>query len=241
MNDKLIDKPVSRRTFLKGTSTSLVIGMYLPMLASKSATAAQPVSSATANAFIKIHANNTVTVLSKHIEFGQGTFTGLATLAAEELDADWSQIRAEHAPADVKLYVNSLFGIQGTGGSTAIASSYLTMRKAGAHAKQWLKQAAAKLWQVPVERLEVNRGIIFDKTTGKKATFGDLVSTAAGMDSPTAEVMLKTPEQFKLIGRDLPKLDTADKSSGNAQYTMDVHLDDMVVATVAHSPKFAKP
>lgn len=238
MKDKLIDQPVSRRTFLKGTSTSLVIGMYLPMLASKSATAAQPVSSATANAFIKIHANNTVTILSKHIEFGQGTFTGLATLAAEELDADWSQIRAEHAPADVKLYVNSLFGIQGTGGSTAIASSYLTMRKAGAHAKQWLKQAAAKLWQVPMERLEVNRGIIFDKTTGKKATFGNLVSTAAGMDSPTAEVMLKTPEQFKLIGRDLPKLDTADKSSGNAQYTMDVHLDDMVVATVAHSPKF---
>eukprot|EP01042_Synura_sphagnicola_P031623 gene31623-40714_t len=112
------------------------------------------------NAFIRIAQDDTVTVLVKHIEFGQGPFTGLATLAAEELDADWSQMRAEHAPADVKLYANLAFGVQGTGGSTAIANSYEQMRKAGATARAMLVQAAAEAWKVPAAEISVEKGVL---------------------------------------------------------------------------------
>ena len=229
---------VSRRSFLKGTAASLVIGMYLPIANGKVSSADHAREALTANAFIKINPDNTITVLIKHIEFGQGTYTGLATLAAEELDADWQQIKAEHAPANVKLYVNSLFGIQGTGGSTAIASSYLTMRNAGAHAKQWLLAAAASLWQVPVTSLKAEKGVVFHSPTNRKATYGDLVPHATTLEPPKDKIALKSPEQFSLIGKKLPKLDTTEKSNGQALYTMDVQFDDLVVVTVAHPPRF---
>ena len=227
----------SRRNFLKGAAASIAVSMFLPIVAGQKASAAA-IEEATANAFIRIASDNTVTILIKHIEFGQGTYTGLATLAAEELDADWSQIRAEHAPADAKLYVNSLFGIQGTGGSTAIASSFMTMRQAGATARQWLMDAAAKAWKVSSSSLSVSKGVVSHKASGKSATFGELVAVAATLPAPGGEAKLKSPDQFKLIGGELPKLDTGDKSSGKANYTMDLHKDDMVVAVVAHPPAF---
>lgn len=231
---------LSRRNFIKGAAASIAVSMFLPIVAGQKASAkpAPATEELTANAFIRIASDNTVTVLIKHIEFGQGTYTGLATLAAEELDADWAQVRAEHAPADVKLYANSLFGIQGTGGSTAIASSYMTMRKAGATARVWLVNAAAKKWQVPSDSLTVSQGVVSHKASGKSASFGELVAVAATLPAPTTEPKLKSPEQFNLIGRDIPKLDTEDKSSGQAIYTMDVQKDDMVVAVVAHPPAF---
>src|SRR4029434_8552835 len=130
------------------------------------------------NAFVRIGADNTVTVLVKHIEMGQGTFTGLPTLVAEELDADWSQIRVEGAPADAKLYNNLFWGAaQGTGGSTALANSYEQLRKAGAAARAMLVSAAAEKWQVPASEIKVSRGTISAK--GKKATFGELAADAA--------------------------------------------------------------
>src|SRR5207237_5182305 len=101
------------------------------------------------NAFVRVGTDDSVTVLIKHIEFGQGPFTGLATLVAEEMDADWSQVRAEHAPSNAELYKNFAFGAQGTGGSTAMANSYEQMRKAGATARTMLTQAAAEAWGVP--------------------------------------------------------------------------------------------
>ena len=110
------------------------------------------------NAFVKIGTDDTVTILSKHIEMGQGPFTGLATLIAEELDADWSQMRAVHSPADDKIYANLAFGVQGTGGSTAIANSYEQYRQAGATARAMLVAAAAEEWGVPAGEITVVKG-----------------------------------------------------------------------------------
>lgn len=143
------DTKLSRRTLLKA-GAGLVIGAYV-MRADKlfAQAAAQPKVNIAPNTFLIIKPDSTVTVLCKQIEFGQGPFTGFATLVAEELDADWSQMRADHAPSNPELYKNLAFGLQGTGGSTAIANAYLQMRQVGAAARQMLVAAAAEAWQVP--------------------------------------------------------------------------------------------
>ena len=143
--------PVSanRRQFLKGsTALGLVVGFHIP-LAQRALAAAEPAGEFVPNAFIRIAPDNTVTVLSKHIEFGQGPYTGIATILADELDADWSQMRAVSAPADASKYNNFAFGpVQGTGGSTAMANSWDQLRAAGAEARARLIAAAAKEWGV---------------------------------------------------------------------------------------------
>src|ERR1700745_2591319 len=159
------DAQLTRRAALKGVA-GLVIGFHLPLPAHGQSGPARlsgadlPSSTFAPNAFIRIGTDNLVTVLIKHIEFGHGPFTGLATLVAEELDADWAQIRAEHAPSIPALYNNFLLGMQGTGGSTAIANSYDQMRKAGATARAMLVQAAANLWNVPPSEILVERGVL---------------------------------------------------------------------------------
>src|ERR1700758_4657549 len=164
---------LSRRAALQGL-VGLVIGVHLPALAraqSGAARAFRPDSAAAAfapNAFIRIGTDDLVTVLIKHIEFGQGPFTGLATLVAEELDADWAQMRAEHAPSNPALYKNFLLGMQGTGGSTAIANSFDQMRKAGATARAMLVQAAANLWNALPSEILVERGVLRHQATGRE-------------------------------------------------------------------------
>ncbi len=148
-----------------------------------------------------------MTILSKHIEFGQGPFTGLATLVAEELDADWTQMRAVHSPADDKLYANLLFGMQGTGGSTAIANSYEQYRQAGATARAMLVAAAAEEWGVPAGEITVAKGGISHAASGKDSGFGALADKAA-KQTPPDKPTLKDPKDFVLIGKELPKLDT---------------------------------
>jgi isoquinoline 1-oxidoreductase beta subunit len=189
------------------------------------------------NAFVKIGADDLVTILSKHIEFGQGPFTGLATLIAEELDADWSQMRAVHSPADDKVYANLAFGLQGTGGSSSIANSWEQYRAAGATARAMLVAAAASEWNVPAAEITVSRGKIAHAGSGKESGFGALADKAA-QQTPPAEPKLKDPRDFVLIGHDMPKLDTLEKSTGKAIYTLDVLADDMLVALVAHSDHF---
>src|SRR6266566_7601274 len=156
---------LTRRAALQGLA-GLVIGIHLPALAraqSGVVRALRPDSAAAAfapNAFVRIGSDDIVTVLIKHIEFGQGPFTGLATLVAEELDADWSQIRAEHAPSNPALYKNFMLGMQGTGGSSAIANSFDQMRKAGATARAMLVRAAANMWNVAPSEIVVERGVL---------------------------------------------------------------------------------
>jgi isoquinoline 1-oxidoreductase beta subunit len=233
---------LSRRRFLQG-SVGLIIGLQLPLAARAQSGEASVMQGDGAagqfapNAFLRIAPDNTVTVLVKHIEFGQGPYTGLATLVAEELDADWSQMRAESAPSDAELYKNLAFGLQGTGGSTAIANSYLQMRQAGAAARAMLVAAAAEQWQVDASEISVAKGVVKHAASDQQATFGELADKAATMDVPT-QPALKSPEQFTLIGTDLPKLDTAAKSNGQARFTLDVYKDDMVTTTILHPPQF---
>ena len=190
------------------------------------------------NAFVRIGADNTVTVLSKHVEMGQGAYTGLATIVAEELDADWKQVRVEGAPADAKLYSNLAFGpFQGTGGSTAIANSYDQLRKAGATARAMLVTAAAKRWKVPASEITVANGVVQHKS-GKSARFGELVADAAKLPVPT-DVKLKDPCDLQAASaRTRARVDSRDKSTGKATFTQDIKLPGMLTAVVAPPPRF---
>ena len=149
----------SRRDFFKATG-ALTLTVLAPEVLGKSKSIVfEP------NAFVRIGADSRVTVIAKHLEMGQGTYTGLATLVAEELDADWAQVRVEGAPADAKRYNNLFWGpAQGTGGSTAIANSYEQMRKAGATARAMLVAAAAKRWNVPEGEIRVAKGLLSHKS-----------------------------------------------------------------------------
>lgn len=231
----MTDVVVSRRAFATGVA-GLVLGASLPGLSrAQDGQIVQPPLAP--NAFVHIAPDGTVTVLSKHIEFGQGPWTGLATLVAEELDADWSQIRVEHAPGDTKLYANLAMGAQLTGGSTAIANSYVQMRRVGAAARAMLVAAAAKEWDVPEGEIGVVKGEISHAASNHKSGFGPFAQAAAALTPPT-DVTLKDPSKFTLIGRDLPKPDTEAKSTGKAIYSADLFEKDMVVALVAHPPRF---
>ena len=190
------------------------------------------------NAFVRIAPDNTVTVLSKHIEFGQGSFTGLATILAEELDADWSTVRVEAAPSDPTRYNNLLFGpVQGTGGSTAIPNSWEQLRQAGAMARALLVHAAAAEWEVPATEIEVAGGRLSHAATQRHATFGEMADKAAETEAP-AEVTLKDPADFQLIGTSVPRVDVPAKSDGSALFTADLDLPGMLTALVARSPRF---
>ena len=232
----------SRRDFLVQAGGGLIIGVILPTMARGQAirrmdAAAMRAVPATPNAFLRIAADDTVTVIAKHLEMGQGPFTGLATLAAEELDADWSQMRVEHAPADVTLYANFNMGMQGTAGSSAMFNSYYQMRKAGAAARAMLVAAAARQWSVPADQIEVASGTISHPESGRKSSFGALAEAAAKLPFQP-EPKLKNPADFRLIGSELPRLDSAAKSSGAAIYTSDVTRPGMVHSAILHPPAF---
>src|SRR5450631_1611653 len=213
----------SRRDFLK--SSGLVLGLYVPFGKSVLAqgAAAKTEINFSPNAFVRIGSDDTVTVICKHIEFGQGPFTGLATLVAEELDADWSQMRAEHAPSNPVLYKNLLFGVQGTGGSSAIANSYEQMRRVGAAARAMLVAAAAAEGRVPESQITVENGVI-KHASGKQSGFGALAAKAMQQKLPD-NPKLKDPSTFKLIGKEgaVKRLDSVAKSNGTAEYTLDIN------------------
>ncbi len=179
-----------------------------------------------------------MTVIAKHLEMGQGAYTGIATIVAEELDADWAQVRVESAPADAKRYANLAFGtIQGTGGSSAMANSWMQLREAGGKARAMLLAAAAKEWKVPVADLTVERGAVYHTASKRQARFGALVKTAAALPVPD-KVQLKDPKDFKLIGHPAPRVDAAAKSDGTAQFTIDVVFPGMLVALLKRPPLF---
>lgn len=188
--------------------------------------------------FIRIAADGAVTVISKHIEFGQGSHAGLAAIVAEELDANWTRVAVEQAPANAKLYSNSAMGAQGTGGSTAIANSWEQLRKAGAGARAMFVQAAAGKWNVPAGELTVRDSVVSHAKSGRSAGFGELLAEAAKVKPPESPT-LKDPKAFTLIGTDrVRRKDSLAKSTGTARYTQDVQEPDMLVAMVAHAPRY---
>ncbi|MBV9188900.1 MAG: xanthine dehydrogenase family protein molybdopterin-binding subunit [Betaproteobacteria bacterium] len=223
---------VSRREFFK-TSGALVLAVALPDVHAQAQAPLEP------NAFIRIGADSTVTVIVKHLEMGQGTYTGLPTLVAEELDADWAQMRVEGAPADAKRYNNLFWGeAQGTGGSSSLPNSYEQLRKAGAAARFMLVGSAAERWKVPAKDITIAKGVVMHKKTGRRAKFGDLVAGAMTQVVP-ADVPLKDPKDFVYIGKGTqPRTDARAKSTGTAIYTQDIKLPSMLTAVVLHPPRF---
>ena len=245
--DRIEITNLSRRDFLKagaGLTLGVAVPQALAQMAGPGQGGAKNLAAATfeggkfePNAFVRVGTDNTVTVVVKHLEMGQGTYTGLPTLVADEIDADWAQIRTEGAPADPSRYNNLFFGtMQGTGGSTAIANSYEQMRKAGAAARAMLVAAAAQRWGVAPESIAVSRGVV-SHAGGRKASFGELAEAAAKLPVP-AEVKLKDPKDFVYIGKRVPRTDSRAKSAGAATYTQDVKLPGMLTALVAHPPRF---
>ncbi len=186
--------------------------------------------------FLRIATDGSVTVFAKHLDMGQGIWTGLASIVAEELDAAWSQMRVEGAPADRTLYKNLIFGIQTTGGSTSTANSWQQLRRAGATARAMLVQAAAAQWSVPAGEVQVASGVISHRS-GRRAGFGEMAARAAALPVPT-EVTLKEASAFTLLGRKLPRLDAVAKSHGLPMYAIDIERPGLRVAVVQRAPRF---
>ena len=233
---------LSRRVFLQSAgATGLVIGFG--WLAPTGADAAQPGAEGAAgplapNAFVRVGTDNLITVICKHHEMGQGNTTGLASLVADELDADWSQVRTEYAPSEAELYKNLLFGLQGTGGSSAIANSFLQYRSAGATARGMLIAAAAEEWHVPPGEIRTAKSTL-THASGRRATYGEM-ALAASRQTPPDNPPLKKPAQFAFISKDrsTPRVDSPSKCNGTAMYTADVKLPGLLTAVIAWPPGF---
>lgn len=224
----------SRREFLKG---SAAVGVGLIVGFNNVSELVAGTSEFVPNPFVRILPDNTVVVIAKHFEMGQGTTTGLSTLIADELDADWDSVRVEWAPADARRYANLAFQAQGTGGSTAIANSFMQYREAGAAARQLLVNAAAKTWKVPAAEITTENNKLQHKS-GRSATYGEMAATASGMKLD-GKPKLKDPENFKLIGKQkLPRKDTDAKINGSAVFAMDFQLPDMAYAVIKRPTQF---
>ena len=232
---------ISRRNFLKvsfATGAGLAIGFRMSGR-NGNADAAEP-SRLTGdnvlepNAWIRVHPDSSVTIMVNHSEMGQGITTALSMIVAEELEADWSKIRAEIAPA-ADVYKNPAFGIQATGGSTSVETSWDTLREAGAATRELLISAAADIWQVPSSDCIAKNGVVEHQASDKKAAFGELLEKAAAMKIPD-DIQLKSPGKFSLIGRPIPRLDSDAKARGKAIYGTDIQLPGMLNAAIVHAP-----
>src|SRR5260370_29345374 len=195
--------PIPRREFLKTSAaigSGLWIAAHVPELAARSLSNAPANASVFApNAFVRIAPDESVTVIVNHSEMGQGIYTSLPMLLNEELEADWSKIKVEPAPVD-PAYNHTVFGIQMTGGSTTTPSEWERFRKMGAMGRLMLIEAAAQKWNVPATECHVEKGVVIHTATGKKATYGSLAEAASQL-KPPADIPLKDPKQFTLIGK----------------------------------------
>ncbi|MGB6350638.1 MAG: molybdopterin cofactor-binding domain-containing protein [Pseudolabrys sp.] len=189
------------------------------------------------NAFIRIDRDGQIFLTIPYVEMGQGTYTSIPMLIAEELEVDLKQVRPEHAPPNEKLYTNPLFGVQATGNSNAIRGAWQPLREAGATARTMLVSAAAKRWNVDPASCRAQSGEVLHPSTGRRLKYGELAADAATLPVP-ANVVLKRPEDFKLIGTRAKRLDTPAKVNGTAVYGIDVRPPGVKFATLAQSPAF---
>jgi isoquinoline 1-oxidoreductase beta subunit len=226
----------TRRDFLKGSAAvtgALVVGFTLPTASRYATAAAAGGADFAPNAFLRIAPDGQITVVCGLSEMGQGVHMGIASLVAEELDADWKSIRLQQAPVD-KAYINPAFGMQATGGSTSIRGNYLPMRKAGAAARQMLVTAAAAQWGVDAAtcRTESGRVIAAD---GRALGYGELAAAAAGLPVPQ-DPPLKDPRDFRILGKGHSRIDAPAKVNGSAGFGIDVKLPGLLTAVMAHAP-----
>lgn len=237
MMKRLENTAPSRRMFLVGSAAvagGLAVGFRPGEAASSATGGVKPFS-----AYVRIAPDSTVTVISAHMDMGQGIYDGIATLVAEELNADWSQMKAIGGAGDPKLYGNVAWGgiIQGTGGSTGTPSSWERYRIAGAAARQMLVAAAAAEWRVAAGEIRVANGVI-SHASGRSARFGEMAAKAAALPAPD-NVTLKDPKDWVFIGNDkLRRLDSMAKSNGTMDYTIDVKLPGLLTAVPIHPPLF---
>jgi isoquinoline 1-oxidoreductase beta subunit len=229
---------VSRRAFLRAGAAvggGLMLSLRLPF-ASGEAEAAGTDGFAP-NAFIRIGGDGQIVLTMPYVEMGQGTYTSISMLIAEELEVDLKQVRLEHAPPNEKLYANPLLGVQATGNSNAIRGAWQPLRRAGATARSMLVAAAAKRWNVDPVSCRAQSGEVLHEPTGRSAKYGELASAAAGVPVPES-VALKRPQDFKLIGTPAKRLDAPSKVDGTAVYGIDVRPPGVKIATLAQSPVF---
>jgi isoquinoline 1-oxidoreductase beta subunit len=230
----------SRRKFLKNTAAlagGLVIGFYLPVKGGRALAAdAPPKADYPPNAFIRIAPDDSITIVVNKSEMGQGVYTSLPMLIAEELEADWSRIHVESAPV-AAVYNHTGFGMQLTGGSSSIPSSWEQLRRVGASARILLIRAAAQQWGVPQAECHAENSQVIHAKSGSKLSFGALAEAAGKLPLPD-ETPLKAPKDFKLIGKPVKRLDTPEKINGKAVFGLDVYLPDMLTVLIARSPVF---
>lgn len=228
---------LSRRDFLKTSALAgggLILGIYLT---NPSTASSEPEKPFAPNAFIRISTDNRVTIIVNKSEMGQGVYTSLPMLVAEELEADWSTIQVEPAPVD-PAYNHTMWGnMQGTGGSTSVRSTWEQLTKAGAGARLMLIEAAAQTWQAAPEKCHAENGTVIHSDSKKRLSYGQLVEKAAQMKVPE-NIPLKKPENYKIIGKSRKRLDTPEKTHGKALFGIDITTDGMLTALVSRSPVF---
>ena len=227
----------SRRSFLVKTAAltgGLVLGIRLPTAAQA---AISPPGGPELTHWIIIQPDETVIVRVARSELGQGTFTGLAMLVAEELECDWGKVRAEYADVNEHVQRNRIFGSMSTGGSRGIRDSQDYMRKGGAAAREMLVAAAANEWGVPASECSVSKGVITHSASNHSTTFGKVAAAASKLEAPK-DPKLKDPKQWKLIGTSPARFDIPDKTTGKQIYAADVRLPGLVFASIAQCPVF---
>jgi isoquinoline 1-oxidoreductase subunit beta len=230
---------LSRRRFLKTTALAgggLVLGIHMPLSGRTIGAADEKPRSFAPNAFVRVGTDDWVTVVVNHSEMGQGAYTSVPMVVAEELEADWSKVRYEPAPVD-PAYNHSVYGIQMTGGSSSTWSEWERLRKAGAAARMMLIAAAAQTWNVNPADCRAENGIVLHPGSGRRLSYGKLAEQAARL-KPPVDIVLKDPRDFKLIGKATRRLDTPEKTSGKAVFGLDVRVPGMLTALVARPPVF---
>ena len=232
---------LSRRRFVQAGAAAgggLMLSLSLPF--ANGEVEAADADGFAPNAFIRIEGDGQIVLTMPHVEMGQGTYTSIPMLIAEELEVDLNQVQLEHAPPNERLYGNSLLGgVQGTGGSTAIRAVWEPMRQAGATARTMLVSAAAKRWNVDPASCRAQSGEVLHAATGRSIRYGELAADAARMPVPEG-VVLKRPEDFKLIGTPAKRLDAPAKVNGTAVFGIDVRPPGVKIATLAQSPVFGR-
>ena len=229
---------LSRRKFLQTALAGgggLLLGFALPFPKSRAYAAAPPEAPYTPAAFLRISPDSTVTMIINKSEMGQGVYTSLPMLIAEELECDWSKVRVEASPV-APIYNHTVFGTMVTGGSTSVATEWERMRRAGAAAREMLIRAAARKWGVNKKTCRAEKGIVYHRS-GKKLTYGQLSTKAAAMPVP-AQIALKDPSAFKIIGKPTRRLDAPEKVNGKAVFGIDSVAPGMLIALVARPPVF---
>ena len=231
---------LSRRIVLKGAlAGGILLAFHLPVKAANEARKPTPdgKDAFAPNAFIRIDRAGKTTFIIPQVEMGQGVYTALSMILAEELDADFAQIAVEHAPANEKLYANPMLGVQATGNSNSVRAFWTPLRKAGASARQMLIEAAARQWKVDPASCTASKGEVAHAASNRKLGYGALADAAAKL-TPPQNPPLKDTKHFTLIGKPVKRIDTPDKVDGKAVYGIDTMLPGMKFATIAASPVF---